>query len=408
MKRLLPLFVVALTLSMIIAPFALAADAAKPTPAVPDRSPGAPIAGAISTVTGMAISPLLGTGAYGAYQYFNATTPEQKAALPWFAQWAFFGPALLIVGACAAKDALGASVPPGLKKPFDVLETIENKATGLVAAGAVVPFTMAAVSKLLVGSKTAGVEGAVLESSGMAMLQVAAIDFSWLLNLLTVPFGIAMFAVVWMASHAINVLILLSPWGAIDAALKGMRTGLLGLLALSATINPWLGAALSLLVIIVAWLVAGWAFRLTCFGSVFCWDFLTLRRTRFTPKENGNKLFAGGTFPGVPPRTYGRLAQRPAGGIEFQYRPWLVMAERSALVPVDKSQLAVGKGLFFSSITANDRDTLFLLPPRYHGHEDTVARAYLMGGGVRDAGLRKAWGVMRELFGGSAAKTQVV
>jgi len=408
MKRLLPLFVLALTLSMIIAPFALAADAAKPTPAVPDRSPGAPIAGAISTVTGMAISPLLGTGAYGAYQYFNATTPEQKAALPWFAQWAFFGPALLIVGACAAKDALGASVPPGLKKPFDVLETIENKATGLVAAGAVVPFTMAAVSKLLVGSKTAGVEGAVLESSGMAMLQVGAIDFSWLLNLLTVPFGIAMFAVVWMASHAINVLILLSPWGAIDAALKGMRTGLLGLLALSATINPWLGAALSLLVIIVAWLVAGWAFRLTCFGSVFCWDFLTLRRTRFTPKENGNKLFAGGNFPGVPPRTYGRLAQRPAGGIEFQYRPWLVMAERSALVPVDKSQLAVGKGLFFSSITANDRDTLFLLPPRYHGHEDTVARVYLMGGGVRDAGLRKAWGVMRELFGGSAAKTQVV
>ena len=408
MTRLLPLFVLALTLSMIIAPFALAADAAKPTPAVPDRSPGAPIAGAISTVTGMAISPLLGTGAYGAYQYFNATTPEQKAALPWFAQWAFFGPALLIVGACAAKDALGASVPPGLKKPFDVLETIENKATGLVAAGAVVPFTMAAVSKLLVGSKTAGVEGAVLESSGMAMLQVGAIDFSWLLNLLTVPFAIAMFAVVWTASHAINVLILLSPWGAIDAALKGMRTGLLGLLALSATINPWLGAALSLLVIIVAWLVAGWAFRLTCFGSVFCWDFLTLRRTRFTPKENGNKLFAGGNFPGVPPRTYGRLAQRPAGGIEFQYRPWLVMAERSALVPVDKSQLAVGKGLFFSSITANDRDTLFLLPPRYHGHEDTVARAYLMGGGVRDAGLRKAWGVMRELFGGSAAKTQVV
>jgi hypothetical protein len=110
----------------------------------------------------------------------------------------------------------------------------------------------------------------------------------------------------------------------------------------------------------------------------------------------------------VPPRTYGRLAQGTAGGIGFYYRPWLVMAERCAVVPVDKSQLAVGKGLFFSSITASDRDTLFLLPPRYHGHEDIVARVYFMGGGVRDAGLRKAWGVMRELFGGSAAKTQVV
>jgi hypothetical protein len=408
MKRLLPLLVLALTLSFIVAPFALAAEAAKAAPKAADRSPGAPIAGAISTVTGMAISPLLGTGAYGAYQYFSATTPEQKAALPWFAQWAFFGPALLIVGACAVKDALGTAVPPGLKKPLDVLETIENKATGLVAAGAVVPFTMAAVSKMMVTAQATGNGGAALAPTGLAMLQVGAIDFSWVLNLLTVPFGIAMFAVVWMASHAINVLILLSPWGAIDAALKGMRTGLLGLLTLSATINPWLGAALSLLVIVVAWLVAGWAFRLTCFGSVFCWDFFTRRRTRFTPKENDNKMFAGGNLPGVPPRTYGRLALRTAGGLEFYYRPWLVMPERSAVVATEKKDLAVGKGLFFSSITANDRDTLFLLPPRYHGHEETLARAYLMGGGVRTAGLRKAWGVLRELFGGSAAKTQVV
>ena len=217
-----------------------------------------------------------------------------------------------------------------------------------------------------------------------------------------------MFAVVWMASHAINVLILLSPWGAIDAALKGMRTGLLGLLTLSATINPWLGAALSLAVIVVAWLVGGWAFRLTFFGPVFCRDFFTQRRTRFTPKENDNKMFAGGNLPGVPPRTYGRLALRTAGGLDFYYRPWLVMPERSAVVPADKGDLTVGKGLFFSSISANDRDTLFLLPPRYQGHEETLARAYLMGGGVRAAGLRKAWGVLRELFNGSAAKTQVV
>jgi hypothetical protein len=51
---------------------------------------------------------------------------------------------------------------------------------------------------------------------------------------------------------------------------------------------------------------------------------------------------------------------------------------------------------------------LFLLPPRYHGHEDAVARAYLLGGGVKDAGLRRAWSVLKELFGGAAAKTQVV
>lgn len=406
MKRLLPPLVLAFTLAVILAPFAFAAVG--PTAAQPaDRSPAAPLVGAISTVTGMAISPLLGTGAYGAYQWWSAKDEAARATLPWFAHWSFFGPALLIVGACAAKDAFGTLLPPGFKKPLDVLETIENKATGLVAAGAVVPFTMAAVSKMMVAAQANGEPGGLV-SSGLAMLHVGAIDFSWLLNLLTVPFGLAMFAVVWMASHAINVLILLSPWGAIDAALKAARTALLGLLTVTAMLNPWVGAALSLVVILIAWLVAGWAFRLTCFGSVFCWDFFTVRRARFSPKENDNRMFAGGNLPGVPPRTYGRLVLRTAGGLEFYYRPWLVLPERSAVVEADKARLTVGKGLFFSSITANERDTLFLLPPRYHGHEETLVRAYLFGGGVRDAGLRKAWSVLKELFGGSAARTQVV
>jgi hypothetical protein len=312
----------------------------------------------------------------------------------------------LLVAACAAKDAFGAVVPPGLKKPLDVLELVENKATGLVAAGAVVPFTMATVSKMIVGGKTAAV-GAALVPSGLAMVQVGAIDFSWLLNILTVPFGLAVFAFVWMASHAINVLILLSPWGAIDAALKGARTALLGLLTIAATINPWIGAVLSLVIIVVAYLVAGWAFRLTVFGSVFCWDFLSGRKNRFTPAENDNRMFAGGNLPGVPVRTYGRLVQRTEGGLEFVYHPWLWLPVKIAKVTADKASLAIGKGLFFSSVLADGAGTLFLLPPRYRGHEDTLARAYLMGGGVRDAGLRKAWSVLKELFGGAAAKTQL-
>ena len=59
------------------------------------------------------------------------------------------------------------------------------------------------------------------------------------------------------------------------------RTALLGLVTVTATLNPWLGALLSVVVIVVAYLVAGWAFRLTVFGSVFCWDFLSGRRKSF-------------------------------------------------------------------------------------------------------------------------------
>ncbi|HUR59869.1 MAG TPA: hypothetical protein VM029_19265, partial [Opitutaceae bacterium] len=197
-------------------------------------------------------------------------------------------------------------------------------------------------------------------------------------------------------------LIVLSPWGAIDAALKAARTALLGLVTLSATINPWAGAILSLVVIAFSLLVAGWAFRLTVFGTVFCWDFLTRRRMRFAPESNANLMFSGVNFPGVPVRTYGRLVQRDDGRLDFVYRPWLRLPARTAGVPVDRSSLAVGQGLFFSDIVAADGGTLFLLPPRYRGHEDAIVGAYALGGGLRDIGLRKAWGELREMLGGRA------
>jgi hypothetical protein len=208
-----------------------------------------------------------------------------------------------------------------------------------------------------------------------------------------------------MASHAINVLILLSPWGAIDATLKTMRTGLLGVLTLAATINPWVGAALSLVVIVVAYFVAGWAFRLTVFGTVFCWDFVTGRKNGFAPAATDNAMFAGGNLPGVHPRTLGRLVARDGGALEFAYRPWLVLAERRAPVPAVK--LAVGRGLFLSTVATETGDTFFLLPPRYRGHEEELAAVAKFAGGVREAGLRKAWSALRELFGGSAARTQL-
>ncbi|HOY55621.1 MAG TPA: hypothetical protein PL015_13190 [Opitutaceae bacterium] len=402
MKRLLQLALLSVSFAVFTAPI-VAADAPAETKA-PDKSPVAPIATTVSTVTGIAISPLLGTSGYGAYKYFTAKTPEEKQSLPWFAQLSFWLPATLLVGACAAKDSLGAVVPAGLKKPLDILETIENKASGLVAAGAVVPFTMDSLSKMI--ALQVPQEHSI--ATGLAMINLGSIDFSWLLNLLTVPLGIAMFALVWMASHAINVLILLSPWGAIDAALKSARTALLGLVTLTATLNPWVGAVLSLVLIVIAYFVAGWSFRLTVFGSVFCWDFLTLRKHRFTPKDGANKLFSGKqlTERGVPIRTYGQLArQADTGTWTFTYKPWLVLPARSIEVP--SADTSIGRGLFFSTVRAGE-DTLFTLPPRYRTHEEQLVTLYAIPGGVQPAGLRKAWGAIKELFGARATKPQAV
>jgi MFS family permease len=412
MRRFSSLIALLLVLSFLVSPVLAATGSSAPAPvaaptapAKADKSPVAGLAGTLSTVTGIAISPLLGTSVYGAYQYFKAPDDAARAKLPWYAQLTFWLPGLLIVTIVACKDSLGTVLPPGFKKPLDVLETIENKASGLVAAGAVVPFTMDTFSKLV----TSQLGSPQVESinSGLATLTMGAIDLSWLLNILTIPFGIFMFVVVWMASHAINVLILLSPWGAIDAALKGARTALLGLLTLSAMINPWVGAILSLIIIVVSYLIAGWAFRLTIFGSVFCWDFFTFRKHRTTPVATGNLMFSGNllTKSGVPVRTYGSLTQTPeAGAWTFTYRPWLVGPVKS--VQVDPKSSQIGCGLFISTIRRED-GSLFILPPRYRGHEEQLVALYAIAGGVQPAGILKAWGSFKELFTGSSSKAQV-
>jgi len=402
MKRSVLLCLIAVVIAAGLGPLAWGAVGRTVTVPPVDRSPMEPIAGAVSAITGFAISPLLGTGLYGAYRWSTADGAAARAALPWYSQIKYWLPILLIVAASAAKDAMGAAVPAGWKKPLDVLEVAENKLSGLVVAGAVVPLTIDTFVNLLGGS-TATAEGPALAASGLAAIQLAAIDGSWFVTALALPGALAVFGVVWMASHAINVLILLSPWGTIDAALKLARTGLLGLVAVTSALNPWAGALLSLVVIGVAWLVAGWAYRLTVFGSIFTWDFFTLRSRRFSPAENDNPMFTGAHFKGLPVRTYGRLVQRTGGGLQFMHRPWPWQPPRAADVPAGTADLMVGRGMFFSNIAAREDLTLFLLPPRYRGHEETLARAYLMAG-VRPAGLNKAWSALRELFGGRAAE----
>jgi hypothetical protein len=395
MKRLLPLIIALFCSSLLVAPARAANDKKTESKAA---TPGIELATMASQVTGIAISPLLGVSTVGAYQYFKAT-PEEKAKLPWFAQWTFWLPAMLLVGACAFKDTFGAMVPPGLKKPFDIAETLENKASGLVAAGAVVPSLVAMGSKMMAGS--AGLDQHTVVVGGLGMIQLGAMDFSWLLTILMVPLSVAVFAVVWVVGHAINVLILLSPWGGLDTVLKAMRTGLLSLVAATAYIDPVVGATLSVIIILLAYLMAGWAFRLMVFGTEFTWDFFTLRHHRFKLLADGNKLFTAREIAKVPMRTYGRLCQEAEGKLLFKFRPWLVLPERTVEVPRDG--LVVGKGVFFSEILGYDKSadknrTLLLLPPRYRGHEEQLARTYHISG-TCDVGLRKAWSWIKEAFG---------
>src|SRR6478736_8582766 len=149
MKRFAPLVALLLCLTVMSLPL-LAATKAPAAKA--GKTPGLEIAALLTQVTGIAISPLLGVSAIGAYRWAKASTAEEKAKLPWYGNPGFWLCGLLLVGLVAAKDAFGATMPPGWKKPLDIADTFENKISGLVAAGAVIPSLVAFGSKFILGS----------------------------------------------------------------------------------------------------------------------------------------------------------------------------------------------------------------------------------------------------------------
>jgi hypothetical protein len=163
-------------------------------------------------------------------------------------------------------------------------------------------------------------------------------------------------------------------------------------------INPWLGAGWALVVILISYLIAGWSFRLSHFGLVFLWEFFTGSKNRFKPDPKENKLFLGRKIEKVPTRTYGKLSRSEKGELIFNYRPWLVLPQRTLILPPGNYE--AGRGVFYSEILRVDGDsakTIILLPPRYRGHEEEIAKIYQFAG-VRDIGLRAAWAWFKSLF----------
>src|SRR4029077_7791944 len=104
-------------------------------------------------------------------------------------------------------------------KPVDAAEVVENKVSRIVATGAFVPIVASIFGTLSSSGGTTAAAGHPLCLAGLATFQ-----FSSLLNVLTVPLAMTVFVLVWLLGHVVNILILVSPFGAVDAALKSLRT----------------------------------------------------------------------------------------------------------------------------------------------------------------------------------------
>lgn len=356
--------------------------------------PGVTLSQGITEITGVAISPLLGVSSVGAWRYWK-TPATHRSALPWYAQpWAW-GTGFALLALCFLKDSLGTAVPGVLKKPFDMVELFENKASALVTSTAFVPLIASEMAKHLQAEKAVEVPTASILGLGFA-----SIDATWFM----VPAAVIAFLAVWVCSHAINVLIILSPFSTLDALLKLARTGLLVAVALIYLIAPWLAAALCLVIIAVAAWLAPAALRFAIFGARYASDILLPWRGRQRATPAQPHAFTLGRSTGLPPRTGGRMILLDDGSAVFRYRRFCLLDERT--IPLPNGTRHVEKGLFSPSLVHQcgsiDECKLLLFLPRYRGHEETMA-THLKLHGVREHPVArgfaefKAWlsGMMR-------------
>jgi hypothetical protein len=358
---------------------------------------------AVTTVTSVAVSPLLGVCLLGAWDYFR-TPAAQRAHLPFYNFPAFWIPVSLLLILIFIKDTVGGFAPL-IKKPLDAIEVLLLNKASLVIIGFPVLFhqieTIAGVSsfrrlfsEILPGFDpvvyAAGPPPGIIDTAGHATLTV-----------LTLLAGSAALVVVWLMSHSIDVLLLLSPFPFLDVLLKGFRIAVFAVLVGTSLVSRSAGLALSLLLIVICAFCAGWAFRLAIFGSVFAWDLLRtmiLGLKRVPDADRGIRCFSVARGLRVRKRTFGRLVISPERKLEFCYR-------RMGFGPSRRVALAreiryeIGRGLLQPSLIAPGKENekhrvLFRMLPGYGGSEE-ILRQQLGLQNVSDirlpSGLRAFW-----------------
>lgn len=277
---------------------------------------------AFSEVVGYSISPMLVMTTLGIYRYFRESE-FKRDELPWFNQPWFWMPLLVLLLLVFLKDTLLAAMPflMPIKKPLDALEVVENQVMFLVA----LPVVVAALTPESLSAyqlRPEIVDWTPVTMAVAGSLEGSATHSISLSGALLMVIGLVVFSISWLFGHAINVLILLSPLTWIDMFLKALRVVVLMLLLLATMVSPWLGLALSMLLIWIACRGLAWAIRMSVFALVMIACRHGRRWSLAQVRSRGIPAFkiAGGVF---PKRTLMQLFVEE-DNLVFARRSWLI------------------------------------------------------------------------------------
>jgi hypothetical protein len=372
---------------------------------------GEKISTAVATVTSTAISPLVGVSVMGVWRYYH-TPRAQRDQLPLIEKPKFWIPIIVLLVLIFIKDTFGGFAPL-IKKPLDAAEVLFVNHAGLVLIA--FPVVLNQVERVMGFQSLRELFAYML---GEPVVYAATAQTSGAHHALTVATailytvaGLAVAFVVWLVGHSFDVLAMISPFPFLDFLLKAIRNTIFAVLAITTLVNPHLGLLLCLGIIVISFLIFGWALRTAVFGTVFAIGFL--RALLFDAQDKPNP---GESVPAfstrvrkVSRRTYGRLHTDRDGTLMFGYRRLLIGPERE--IPLGKaSSFEVGQGILFPSViepieSAGKHRVVFRLLPTHRGAEEAV-RACLELAGVRDTrftkGIRSFWKFVMESGGESS------
>jgi hypothetical protein len=334
-------------------------------------------------------SPWLVMAAGGATQYFTAD-PTDRDKLGLFANPWVWGTLAVLVLLVAFKDTI-LSAFSYLKMPLNALAEVFHTAGGA--------FGLLYLGTVAFGDPTATTDSATA-SLGSSLFAVdpdpSAVEqvgnFGLWLCMCVVH------AAVWVVFNTVEVVILISPFPFVDAALKTIRTAIIAVIAGAAQIHPVLGLVVAAPVILLSFLLVPIALRFAVVGYVFTRD--TLKRWFGAVPNDADPVrgFASWHLPGTRLYAYGTVDRGPAG-LEFVTRRLFFVWTKRVPIPAN---VAVTSGVLTPAlVTTSDgkHSTVLRFPPRYNGHEAAVSQRLGLGE-VLDGSLRSSLGAAWKQFTG--------
>jgi hypothetical protein len=334
------------------------------------------------------------------YQYFS-TPGHLRDQLPFYDQPYVWGIMLLVILLMLFNSTICESMP-FLKIPLNALGNMVNKGGACI----VLPVVLSEFAQVFADPTAvalAAVSDCMFPAAYAANGAMAAsgdwLSLGWLVSLVVGAFS---YAVVWIVWNVTDVIILIMPIPFLDAILKSFRLCVQSLMFGLMALNPWIGLLVTLIMVLLCWRLAGWAFRLSVMGFVFATDFLLWRKPGTINGAVGIPAFITATAGKrwkLPARQYGSLRCEKDGMLFFVWRPWLIGPQHEADLGRSGDYQGGSALLYPVVLEGTGESVLFRLPPRYRRDAQAVSDKLGLCG-CRDVSvIRNLWKLLRQFFG---------